>query len=110
MNAKRLSHYLYQKQVRRHNRQIHKYKILKGGIRKRNQAPYIVKNFRLFDKVRFQGQTGFIFGRRRSGSFDIRKLNGTKISPCAGYKKLRLLEKRKSFLIERREAVASPHV
>lgn len=110
MDAKRLSYYLYQKQVRRHNRQIHKYKILKGGIRKRNQAPYIVKNFRLFDKVRFHGQTGFIFGRRSSGSFDIRKLNGTKISPCAGYKKLRLLERRKSFLIERREAVASPHV
>ena len=33
--------YLYKK-VRCHNRQIHKFKTLKGGIRKLNQAPYII--------------------------------------------------------------------
>ena len=36
----------YQKKVRCHNRQIHKNTFLKGGIRKRNQAPYLVKGFR----------------------------------------------------------------
>ena len=33
--------YLYKK-VRFHNRQIHKFKTLKGGIRKLNQSPYII--------------------------------------------------------------------
>ena len=42
----------YQKKVRCHNRQIHKSTILKGGIRKRNQTPYDVMGFRLFDKVK----------------------------------------------------------
>lgn len=57
----------YQKKVRCHNRQIHKNTFLKGGIRKRNQAPYLVKGFRLFDKVLYQGQECFIFGRRSTG-------------------------------------------
>ena len=38
----------YQKKVRCHNRQIHKCKILKGGMRKRNQAPYEVMGFTPF--------------------------------------------------------------
>ena len=33
--------YLYKK-VRCHNRQIHKFKTLKGGIRKLNQSPYMI--------------------------------------------------------------------
>lgn len=94
----------YQKKVRCHNRQIHKMSILKDGYRKRNQADYLVKGFRLFDKVRFKGQECFIFGRRTSGSFDVRLLDGGKISPCAGYKKLKLLQICNSFLTERRMA------
>ncbi len=97
----------YQKKVRCHNRQIHKFKICKGGIRKNNQAPYVVKGFRLFDKVRYQNEECFIFGRRTSGSFDIRKLDNTKISAGISYKKLILLEPRSSFLTERR-LVAPP--
>ncbi len=74
--------------------------LLKGNIKKRNQAPYEVKGFRLFDKVRFQNKECFIFGRRTSGSFDIRKLNGEKIHAGISYKKLQLLEKRKTILTE----------
>jgi len=97
----------YQKKVRCHNRQIHKMTIQKGGYRKRNQADYLVKGFRLFDKVRFKGQECFIFGRRVSGSFDVRLLDGIKISPCAGYKKLKLLQICNGFLMERRMAFPS---
>lgn len=106
--AKPLGYYFYQKKVRSHNRQIHKQKILKGGIRKRNQAPYEVFGFRLFDKVKCNGQEAFIFARRRSGSFDVRKLNGTRISAGISYKKLKLLEKRKSYITERRTGDFSP--
>lgn len=41
-NSCRLGYYYKRKLVRRHNRKIHKMKILKGGIRKRNQAPFKV--------------------------------------------------------------------
>ena len=92
----------YQKKVRCHNRQIHKLNICKGGILKRNQAPYLVKGFRLFDKVRYSGKEGFIFGRRSSGYFDIRKLDGTVIHRSAKYSALSLLDTAGAILTERR--------
>ena len=103
--AEPLGYYFYQKKVRCHNRQIHKANILKGGIRKRNQAEYKVKGFRLFDKVRYDNQMGFIFGRRASGYFDIGKLNGEVIHRSVSYMKLELLDTRKTLLTERRQAV-----
>lgn len=93
----------YQKKVRCHNRQIHKNTILKGGYRKRNQAPYEVMGFRLFDKVRWKGQDCFIFGRRSTGRMDLRLLDGTKINASVGYKNLRLLEMRRGYLTELRK-------
>ena len=93
----------YQKKVRCHNRQIHKNTILKGGIRKRNQAPYNVMGFRLFDKVKWKGQTCFIFGRRSTGRMDLRLLNGTKINASVGYKNLKIIEMRKNYLTEQRK-------
>ena len=103
--AKPLGHVFYQKKVRCHNRQIHKNTILKGGIKKLNQAPKYVKGFQLFDKVSYNNQECFIFGRRSSGSFDIRLLDGTTISAGINYRKLKKLETRKSYLTERRKAV-----
>jgi len=97
-----LDYYFYQRKIRCHNRQIHKANFLKGGKRKRNQAEYLMKGFRLFDKVKYGKQTGFLFGRRSSGYFDLRKRNGEVIHRSASYKKIQLLEPRKSFLTERR--------
>ena len=97
----------YQKKVRCHNRQIHKTTIGKDGHRKLNQAPYEVKGFRLFDKVRFNGQECFIFGRRSTGRMDVRLLDGTHVNASAGYKKLILMEKPKYILTERRMVVPS---
>lgn len=104
LQAKRLNYYYYQKQVHKHNRQIHKLTINKGGTCKRNQLPFKILGYRLFDKVLCKGEVGFIFGRWASGSFDIRKLDGTKISVSISYKKLVLISKRKTYLTERRGA------
>ena len=93
----------YQKKVRCHNRQIHKNTLLKGGNRKRNQAPYEVMGFRLYDKVKWKAQNCFIFGRRSTGRMDLRFLDGTKVNASVGYKNLRLLEMRKNTLIEIRK-------
>ena len=107
LNAKRLNYYCLQKQVRRHNRKLHKSKIYSGGYRKNNQAKYSVFGFHLFDKVKYNNTDCFIFGRRSSGSFDIRKLTGEVISHGISYKKLKLVEYRKSLLIEREVRGAS---
>lgn len=107
-HVERLGCYFFQKQTRHHNRQIHKLTIQKGGERKLNQAPYVVKNFRLFDKVACKGEEAFIFGRRSSGYFDVRKLDGTRISAGISCKKLRLIERRRTYLTEIRKEAALP--
>ena len=99
--AKPLGYYYLQKKVRCHNRQIHKMTIAKGGYRKLNQAPFLVKGFRLFDKVKYKSIECFIFARRVKGSFNIRTLNGTKISASISYKKLKFVSCRKNILIEK---------
>ena len=97
--ANPLGFYYYQKKVRCHNRQIHKTNILKGGKKKLNQAPYLVKGFRLFDKVKYQGREYFIFGRRKTGYFDIRDLQGNKVNKGSiNYKKLKFIESSKKYL------------
>ena len=95
----------YQKKVRCHNRQIHKNTVLKGGYRKRNQAPYEVMGYRLYDKVKWKGQNCFIFGRRSTGRMDLRLLDGTKVNASVGHKNLKILEIRKNMLIESRRKV-----
>ena len=99
-NIERLYNWFYMKKVRRHNRKTHRAKILKGGKRKLNQAPYEVLGFRLFDKVKYNNQECFIFARRETGQFCVRLLNGTKIRDGVNYKKLKLVEKRKGILFE----------
>ena len=109
--AKPLKKIIYQKKVRCHNRQIHKANILKGEIKKRNQAPYVVKGFRLFDKVKtLDNIEAFIFGRRQSGYFDIRKLDGSKVNAAISYKKLELLSARNSYLKEERSRQFLPNL
>ena len=104
--AKPLGYYFYQKKVRCQNRQIHKSNFLKGGRKKLNQAPFLVKGFRLFDLVEYQKELYYIFGRRSNGSFDIRKLDGTKVNKGSiNCKYLRLIDKRKSILTEKRTQV-----
>jgi len=76
--------------------------IHKGGKRQANKAPYIVKGFRLFDKVLYKGEECFIFGRRSSGYFDLRKLDGTIVSKSASYKQIKLIKMANILLIERR--------
>ena len=90
----------YQKNVRCHNRQIHKNTIFKGGYRKLNQSSYIVKGFRLFDKVSAKGKEWYIHGRRTKGSFVLKDLmnNTLEITPT----KIRLIGTQQSYLTERR--------
>lgn len=92
------------KLVRRNNRQLHKATIRKGGKRQRHTAPKYVHGFRLYDCVSDQGKWCFVFGRRSTGYFDLRTLDGTRVSACASYTKLTVVQKASAFLVERRAA------
>lgn len=105
MSAKRTDTIFLQKFVRKNNRSLHKANLLKGGVRKKNKAPYIVHGYRIFDKVLYEQQESFIFGRRASGYFDLRLLDGVKVHVSANHKKLKLLETAKTLLTERRTAI-----
>ena len=58
--AKPTGEYFLQKTVRKRNRSLHKATILKGGIRKANQAPKYVFGYQLFDKILYKGTECFI--------------------------------------------------
>ena len=107
--AKPMGYYFYQKKVRCQNRQIHKANFLKGGRKKLNQAPFLVRGFRLFDLVSYEENPYYVFGRRLSGYFDIRKLDGTKVNNGSiSYKKLKLINTQKTLLTERRNSGSIP--
>jgi N6-L-threonylcarbamoyladenine synthase len=101
-SAERLGESYLMKFVRRHNRQIHKCNAGKCGYRKLNQAAYTVHGYRLFDRVSYNGQGGFVWARRVSGYFKVRKLNGEVLSNSISYKKLKFLEISKNLLTERK--------
>lgn len=101
--VKPLGHYYKQIKIRRHNRQLHKNKIEKDGKRKLANAPYEVFGFRNFDRIKYKNTICFIFGRRIRGFFDIRLISGEIIAQSASYKKIKLVEKAKSFITERIE-------
>lgn len=80
------------RQIRRHNRQIHKANILKGGRLKKNQAPYLVFGYRLNDIIRFKSNRCIIIGRRSSGSFALKDLETGDRYVAVSYKRLSLLQ------------------
>jgi len=84
------------KQVRRQNRKLFK------GIRShlRNTASRHVHGFQRFDQVIFEKERCFVFGRRSSGYFDLRKLNGQVIHRSAKANSLKLFQSFNTLLWE----------
>ncbi len=97
----KLNFYYLKKKVRCHNRQIHKFKINKGGMRKLNQAPFKVKGFELFDKVEYNNQICFITGRRSSGYFVIKDIKYNKVSDSVKFDKLKFLEHSNNYIVDK---------
>lgn len=92
------------KQVRKCNRKLYR------GDRShiRNTAPREVFGFRRYDKVKWNDMECFIFGRRSTGYFDLRTLDGTKVHSSAKHNTLTLLERAGTLLTERRAVFLSP--
>jgi len=89
-NAVSDGHYWIIRKLRANNRQLHKASILKGGMRKNNQATHEVAGFRLMDSVEYNGIDCFINGRRKSGQFSIIDIHGHIISNSVNCKRLTL--------------------
>ena len=52
-----------------------------------------------YDKVLYLGRECFVWGRRTSGSFFLRTVDGTKVKDGVGYRNLTLLERSTNYLI-----------
>ncbi len=101
--AKPLDYYIYQKCVRKQNRQIHKNNFLKGRYKKNNQLNGNVFGFELFDTVKYKNKQYFVFGKRKSGFLDVRNLDGEKVNNGSiSYKKLKRIRYNSTKLTERR--------
>jgi len=95
-NHTRLEYNYLIKQVRKNNRKLFK------GVRShiKNTAPRLIHGFQRYDKVLWNNLECFIFGRRKTGYFDIRKLDGTKLHTSVKSKELSLLESFNTLLTE----------
>jgi hypothetical protein len=90
-----VNYYLIQ-QVRKCNR-----KLFKGDRSHiKNTAPRFIHGFQRYDKVLWNDIECFVFGRRKTGYFDLRHLDGAKVYASAKAKELTLLETANTFLIE----------
>lgn len=97
-----------QKKQRCHNRQIHKANISKGGKKKNNQTNYEIKGFRLFDKVAYQGNVCFITGRRATGYFVIKDIEGNILHKSVSFKNLKFIETRQNYTTHTKRRKAIP--
>ena len=95
-------HYWIIRKLRVNNRQLHKASILKGGIRKNNQAPREVHGYRLMDSVVYAERPCFVNGRRQSGYFSISDISGKILAGATSYKYLNLIHHNNSNIMEDR--------
>ncbi len=83
---------------RAHNRQIHRAKFLKGGVRRRAQTDFEMFGFRLGDRVLFEGREVFVTARRKSGYFKVGLPDGSFVKDGVNCRKLKLIERAKGTL------------
>ncbi len=84
------------RQVRKCNR-----KLFRGDRSQiRNTAARLIHGFQRFDKVKYNGVECFIWGRRTTGYFDLRLIDGTRVNPSVSYKSISLIERAKTLLKE----------
>jgi len=100
--AKLLDYYFKGIQIRRHNRKIHKDKICKGGVLKKNQAEHFVFGFGLMDRVKFNNIECFVYGRRTKGYFDLRDIDNNKIHASAPVRNIKLIRHERSIIYEKK--------
>lgn len=89
----------YYKKIRRHNRQIHKSKLLKGNKKKLNQCPYTMFVYHRYDIVKYDKKICYINSLRTRGPFVIKDLLDISYSKEINYKKLKKVQTRSGFIV-----------
>ena len=82
------------------NRQLHKAFILKGGIRKNNQAPREVHGYRLMDSLVYAERPCFVNGRRLSGYFSLSDISGKVLAGSVNHNHISLINHNNSNIME----------
>ena len=62
--------------------------------------------FARFDRVRYDGKECFVYGRRTSGYFDLRDIDGSKIHTAASVKKIKQIRHENSIIIKKIKKVS----
>lgn len=105
-NATPSEEFFAARKLRCHNRQIYKSNPMKGGIYKKCQSPKYLNGIKLWDKVLYNGQVGFISSRNRLGScgyVKIKTFDGEMIKSSARIDQVKVLEHAGSLIIERKK-------
>ena len=92
----------YFRKVRCHNRQIHKDRIYKDGKRALHQSADVIKGFRMWDRVLYDGIECYITGKRAIGYFVLKDGMWKQVTDKAPVRKLKILERRQHIIITRR--------
>jgi len=90
------------KQVRSNNRKL--YRGSRSHIK--NTASRFVHGYQRYDRVKYNGTECFVFGRRSTGYFSLKMLDGTKVHDSAKAGDIVLQESFKTMLVDRERRTA----
>jgi hypothetical protein len=91
--------YVYQcRQIRCHNRQLHKMQPSKGGVRKSVNGPRFMRGFRMNDIVRCENKLYCIIARRKSNKFTLKPFDYSNNIDRSG-RRIKFVRSTNSFFI-----------
>lgn len=82
----------YFKKIRRHNRQLYRESVFKGGYRKKNQCPYEVFGYHRYDMVEYDKRLCYINSLRTRGYFVLKDLLDKEFKKEISYKKIKMVQ------------------
>lgn len=100
-NAKALNNdkVWYFKKIRRHNRQLYRETVFKGGYRKKNQCPYEIFGYHRYDIVEYNKRLCYINSLRTRGDFVLKDLLDNEFKKEISYKKIKMVQIRNGFIM-----------
>ena len=100
-NAKALNNdnVWYFKKIRRHNRQLYRESVFKGGYRKKNQCPYEIFGYHRYDMVEYNKKIYYINSLRTRGYFQIKDIFDKKYEKTITHKKIKMVQIRNGFIM-----------
>ena len=102
--AKRNNVIIIMRKVRSHDRVLHKYNYVSGGVRIKTRGKRFVHGFKIFDIVKTKNTFGFITTRRERGEFVLSDVVGNRILSTS-YKNLKFVYSPSNILLQQKSCV-----